>query len=131
MHAGRAATGSTPNAGESAGSSAGRLTGFPSVPPPALGADQQNQPQRGRSGRRSRPRLPGDRWPEEHVVAVSWIITGCLHRGACGGRGGTGVAGSRGEGPWRRSGEAEPDLWGGSGWFGAVGEGGQRGSYGL
>src|SRR5262252_4181939 len=51
MHAGRAATGSTPNAGESAGSSAGRLTGFPSVPPPALGADQQNQPQRGRSGR--------------------------------------------------------------------------------
>ena len=40
-------------------------------------------------------------------------------------------AGSRGEGPWRRSGEAEPDLCGGGGWFGAVGEGGQRGSYGL
>jgi hypothetical protein len=37
----------------------------------------------------------------------------------------------RGEGPWRRSGEAEPDLCGGGGWFGAVGEGGQRGSYGL
>ena len=32
---------------------------------------------------------------------------------------------------WRRSGEAEPDLCGGGGWFGAVGEGGQRGSYGL
>ena len=32
---------------------------------------------------------------------------------------------------WRRSGEADPDLCGGGGWFGAVGEGGQRGSYGL
>ena len=50
---------------------------------------------------------------------------------ACGGRCGTGVAGSRGEGPRRRSGEAEPDLCGGGGWFGAVGEGGQRRSYGL
>jgi hypothetical protein len=34
-------------------------------------------------------------------------------------------------GPWRRSGKAEPDLCGGGGWLGAVGEGGQRGSYGL
>ena len=24
-------------------------------------------------------RVPGDRWPEEHVVAVSWIISGWVY----------------------------------------------------
>src|SRR5215472_18556972 len=43
--------------------------------------------------------------------------------------------GTPGSGSGRRrslqSGEAEPDLCGGGGWLGAVGEGGQRGSHGL
>src|SRR5215470_8726769 len=33
----------------------------------------------GGSNARSRPRVPGDWWPEEHVVAVSWIISGWVY----------------------------------------------------
>jgi hypothetical protein len=67
-------------------------------------------------------------------VAVSWIISGWVYvelrvAGAVA-RALPDPAG-RGAGPWRRSGEAEPDLCGGGGWFGAVGVGGQRGSDGL
>src|SRR5262249_58680133 len=37
----------------------------------------------GGSNARSRPRVPGDRWPEEHVVAVSWIISGWVSTSSC------------------------------------------------
>src|SRR5215467_7392202 len=81
-----------------------------------------------RSGEHSRPRAA---WQHTSWRSRGSSVGGCLHRVACGGPCGTGVAGSRGEGPWRRSGEAEPDLCGGGGWFGAMCVGGQRGSYGL
>jgi hypothetical protein len=37
----------------------------------------------GGSNARSRPRVPGDRCPEEHVVAVSWIISGWVSTSSC------------------------------------------------